>query len=187
MLLQTQFRMYGKTGQRGAIMRESDLIIISPNTGYEEPEPMQRNDILDQYQRAFIVTNQKVFNNELPPIKIDYMGELADDIRTKYFNDILACFLYHPEKKEPPLIFLQFETPPEMGISTDEIDDLLHELIHYYCYLHNIKDCNADYHNLQFKETAEKHGAVCEYLGSDVGYMYTHWPNKLLDEILKEI
>ena len=102
----TQFRMHDQTGQRGAIMRESDRIIISPNTGYEEPEPMQRNDILDQYQRAFIVTNQKVFNNELPPIKIDYMGELADDIRTKYFNDCRDVVVRTPLSKRSFVLFV---------------------------------------------------------------------------------
>ena len=38
--------------------------------------------------------------------------------------------------------------------------DLLHEMCHYYCQLHGIKDTSRGntYHNRRFKEVAEAHG-----------------------------
>ena len=157
---------------------------------YPEPEPMTREEIINQYQRAFVVINRKLFNNELPPIQIDYP---ANNHREK--GECLACFSFDTDRITPPVIFLQFETPPEWGISIDDINDLFHELIHYYCYLHNIKDYEfietggkkENYHTMQFKRAAEAHGATCNYLDEESGYNDANLPNKILWEILDEL
>lgn len=41
---------------------------------------------------------------------------------------------------------------------------LLHEMVHYFCSIHNIKDCsrNNTYHNRKFKEAAENHGLIAK-------------------------
>ena len=103
----------------------------------------------------------------------------------------MACFY----AITPPVIFLQFETPPEWGISTDDISDLFHELIHYYCYLHDIKDYKIIeingkkeyYHTMQFKKTAEAHGATCNYSDEENGYNDANLPDKILWEIFDEL
>ena len=41
---------------------------------------------------------------------------------------------------------------------------LLHEMTHYYCHIHGIKDVSRGtmYHNRRFKEAAEAHGLIAE-------------------------
>ena len=150
-----------------------------------EPEPMKRDEILEQYQRAFTVINHRLFNDELPPIMIDYPG---GDLKER---NCIACFEYDTDRKEPPVIFLQFEYGAEWGINTDDIDDLCHELIHYFCYLHGIKDIDRDkgqqYHNLNFKKTAEGHGAKCSYRDDENGYCMAEWPPEVLEKIFDEL
>lgn len=45
------------------------------------------------------------------------------------------------------------------------IATLVHEMVHQYCYEHEIKDCSRGntYHNKRFKEEAEKRGLIIEY------------------------
>ena len=151
-----------------------------------EPEPMKRDEILEQYQRAFTVINRRLFNDELPPIMIDYPeGDPGE------WPECIACFEYNPDRKDPPIIFLQFEYGAEWGISTDDIDDLCHELIHYFCYLHEIDQMDRDkapqYHNSNFKKAAEDHGAKCSYQDEETGYCITEWPKETLEKIFDEL
>lgn len=150
-----------------------------------EPEPMKRDEILEQYQRTFTVINHRLFNDELPAIMIDY-----PEGNPEKWPDCQACFYFYADRKEPPVIFLQFEYGAEWGINTDDIDDLCHELVHYFCYLHDIKDTDGpqyDYHNLNFKKAAEDHGAKCSYSDEKGGYCITEWPKETLEKIFDEI
>ena len=170
--------------------RESDNLnrerIFKHETDMPEPEPMKREEILEQYQRAFTVINHRLFNDELPAIMIDYPeGDLKER------DKCVACFEYDTDRKDPPIIFLQFEYGAEWGISTDDIDDLCHELIHYFCYLHEIDQMDRDkgpqYHNLNFKKAAEDHGAKCSYRDEKGGYCITEWPKETLEKIFDEL
>ena len=153
-------------------------------TAMPEPEPMTRDEILEQYQRAFTVINHRLFNDELPPIMIDYPeGDLKE-------KDCFACFRCDTDREEPPVIFLQFEYGAEWGINTDDIGCLCHELIHYFCYLHEIEDVDykaPQYHNLNFKKAAEDHGAKCSYRDEENGYCIAEWPEEELERIFDEI
>jgi len=62
---------------------------------------------------------------------------------------------------------------------------LLHEMVHYYCYLNNIKDTsrNGAYHNKRFKAEAEKRGLSIEY-DSRIGWSITEPTEALLDFII---
>ena len=155
-------------------------------TAMPEPEPMKRDEILEQYQRAFTVINRRLFNDELPPIMIDYPQEHPEEWPEDF--KCSACF-YTGDKE--PVIFLQFEDVPEQGINTDDIDILCHELIHYFCYLHKIDQMDRDkgqqYHNLNFKKTAEGHGAKCSYRDDENGYCMTEWPPEVLEKIFDEL
>ena len=151
----------------------------------EEPEPMKREEILEQYQRTFTVINNRLFNNELPPIMIDYPEGDPEKWSDK---ECLACFVQYADKSMQPYIILQFEYGPEYGINTDDIESLCHELIHYFCYLHEIRDMDGpEYHNLNFKKAAEDHGATCSYIDEIGGYCLTEWPNEILEKIFDEI
>jgi len=168
-------------------MRLNEVEKLFSDTEAAEPEPMKREEILEQYQRTFTVINRKLFNNELPPIMIDYP---EGDPEKWAWLKCAACFSFI-EKTQEPVILLQFIFGPEYGISTEDIDDLCHELIHYFCYLHDIKDMDRDkaeqYHNMDFKKTAETFGATCKYLDDAHGYTDTHWPDNILAAIFDEI
>ena len=172
--------------------RKSDNLsrerIFKHETDMPEPEPMKRDEILEQYQRAFTVINHRLFNDELPALIIDYPeGDLKERDELK---DWKACFAYYADKKEPPEILLQFEDGPEWGISTDDIGSLCHELIHYFCYLHGIENTGPApdyYHNLNFKKAAEDHGAKCSYRDDENGYCMAEWPPEVLEKIFDEL
>ena len=63
---------------------------------------------------------------------------------------------------------------------------LLHEMVHYYCYLHQIKDTsrNGTYHNKRFKEIAEHCGLLIDH-DPKYGWTITHPGDDLLDFILE--
>lgn len=62
---------------------------------------------------------------------------------------------------------------------------LLHEMVHYYCYLADIKDTSRGgaYHNKRFKAEAEARGLVIDY-DSRIGWSITSPSEELLDFII---
>lgn len=64
------------------------------------------------------------------------------------------------------------------------LSTILHEMVHLYCSLNNIKDCsnNAVYHNKKFKEEAEKRGLIITK-DKTIGWSLT----KLTDDTIKLI
>lgn len=73
------------------------------------------------------------------------------------------------------------------------IATLIHEMVHYYCHLHNIQDTSrgGTYHNSRFREEAEKRALIIDY-DPKIGHSITtpspdlkkfctaqHWRNKL--------
>ena len=63
---------------------------------------------------------------------------------------------------------------------------LLHEMVHYYNYENDVKDCSRGntYHNKRFKESAESHGLIVDY-SQKYGWAHTSPSDKLLDFILQ--
>lgn len=144
-----------------------------------QAEPMRRLEILAQYHEIFNALNRRYFNNELPEITIDYRNDITEDCT--------AAFTYDTEKATPPKIILQIQEGPEYGINTDTVNDLYHELIHYYCYLHGIKDTTGadhDYHNYNFKMTAEAHGSYCKWSDLKNGFNQAYLLQQEAQEIL---
>lgn len=139
------------------------------------------------YQRAFNIINKKLFNDELPNIEIDFAENPIEEIQ-KAFGDTEALFF--PSYNGKPLIILDLKGAPEIGISTDTIEDLFHEMAHYYCFLHGIKDTDGkdyEYHNLAFKKVIEDHGGKCGYSDNKIGYSDTELNEKILWKIFDEI
>lgn len=65
------------------------------------------------------------------------------------------------------------------------VSTLQHELIHYYCYLNNIKDTSrcGQYHNKKFRDEAEARGLHIEY-DSRIGWSITEPTEELIDFII---
>lgn len=161
-------------------------IIWMKQDNMPEPEPITPNETRELYQRAFKIINQKMFNDELPPIPIDFI----EGNKAKTLNNVLASFGYYSEGDPEPIIILDLQGTPEMGISTDTIDDLFHEMTHYYCFLHGIKDTDGKdckYHNLAFKKAIEDHGGSCKFSDNEIGYSDTKLNKTILFEIFNEI
>ena len=112
---------------------------------------------------------------------VEYLNKLFDLLNARFFDNEL----------ERPTITIQstpkalghFSTRKDTWVSSNgvshevnigagnlacEIDLLLsvlcHELVHYYCHIHGIKDVSRGtmYHNKRFKEAAEAHGLIVE-------------------------
>ena len=64
----------------------------------------------------------------------------------------------------------------------ETVDTLLHEMVHIYCRVHEIREVSngTAYHNKKFKEIAEAHGLTCVYTGSRYG-----WNTKPGDNIVE--
>ena len=157
---------------------------IDPITS-AEPEPISADETRALYQKAFSIINRKLFNNELPYIEIDF---LEDPAEVEEYPNTLA--LFGILKSGKPVIVLDLQGAPEWGVNIDTISDLFHEMIHYYCYLHGIKDTNGEnrlFHNLEFKKVAEAHGGKCSYMDDVHGYNVTELDSNMLWGIYDEI
>ena len=153
----------------------------------QEPERITPSETRELYQKAFNIINRKLFNSELPYIKIDFFEDPAE--AKEEYPDALALFGFLKKTGEP-IIVLDLQGTPEWGVNIDTISDLFHEMAHYYCYLHEIKDTDGDdhnYHNLAFKKVIEEHGGKCSYMDDSTGYSDTELSKKTLLEIFDEI
>ena len=63
---------------------------------------------------------------------------------------------------------------------------LLHEMVHYWNYIHGIQDCSRGntYHNRKFKAAAEAHGLIVDH-HEKYGWTITKPSDELLEVILK--
>ncbi len=63
---------------------------------------------------------------------------------------------------------------------------LLHEMVHYWNYIHGIQDCSRGntYHNRKFKAAAEAHGLIVDH-NDKYGWTITKPSDELLEVILK--
>lgn len=145
---------------------------------YGEPDALAREEIFTQYKRLFSLLNKKYFCGSLPEIEITFPVETTADPKME------ACFSYSTDKSEPPKITLQFQEKPEWGISNDTIEQLYHELVHYYCYLHDIEDAYGEYHTLAFQGAVTAHGGACSWTDKNNGYATTTLPKAEIIEIL---
>lgn len=67
------------------------------------------------------------------------------------------------------------------------IGTLLHEMVHYYCCINNIKDTsrNGSYHNKRFKEECEKRDLIISR-APGIGFSVTLPSNKLVDYVCSQ-
>lgn len=158
-----------------------------------DAQPLTPDEMRELYRRTFEIINSTLFNGELPPIEIN-KGEQYDrgkDARAA-FHIVIETDDDNP-KKEPRIIKTYIEADLQerevYGINEDNINQLFHEMTHYYCLLHGTKDTDGgnDYHNLEFKRVIEEHGGKCEYNSPQYGYSETELPKEIVNAIFDQI
>lgn len=127
---------------------------------------------------GFEVLNKVYFDSALPPIVITIMSAPRSN----------GHFTVNREWR------VDEERYHEINISAEHLDrnieaimsTLMHECIHYYCSLHNIRcvSSNGRYHNKKFKQEAEKRGLIITQ-GKYIGWSITQ-PSDEFIKVIKE-
>jgi hypothetical protein len=125
--------------------------------------------MLKQYQEmleyAFDVFNKEYFHNELPPVVIT----LQDSKKSYGHYTVYAEWRVENKRLHEINVSVSF-----ISRKTEEVlSTLVHEMVHYYCALHGIKDTSQGgrYHNKNFKREAEARGLIilqAPYIGWSV-------------------
>lgn len=154
-----------------------------------EGQELTPDELRGLYRRTFDIINSTLFNGELPQIEID-KGARNDVLG--FFHATIETDDDNPEKPPQILkakILMDTSETAVYGINEDNINTLFHEMAHYYCLLHGIRDTDNgnDYHNLNFKKAIEAHGGKCEYTGPQYGYSYTELPKDIVNAIFDQI
>ena len=140
---------------------------------------MQISEATAFLENAYVVLNQKYFGGELPPVVITIQSSPKAyghyTVNEIWFNDVNKGF------KEINLGAETLDRPVEFTIST-----LLHEMVHHYCAVNNIKDTSrgGTYHNKRFKAECEKRDLIIDY-DSRIGFSPTT-PSKVLMDFIEE-
>ena len=129
--------------------------------------------------KAFNLFNEHYFDNELPPCMITLQKK-----RENKLGDFTVEPIWFNENQDE---FYQININPiNMNREPEEIlSTLLHEVIHYYCTLHKIKDCKQKMHTTAYKEVAESHGLNVEY-DDDIGWSITSLNDESV-ELVKDL
>ena len=128
-------------------------------------------------EKAFNILNKVYYNNELPPIVIT----LQSSPRTNgHFTLGKVWRAEESHFNEINISVEHLDRPIENIIAT-----LQHEMVHYYCDLHEISDVSQGgrYHNKRFKAEAEKRGLIISYQ-QYIGYSVTA-PSEAFIEVLQ--
>lgn len=136
---------------------------------------------LTNYKRAtgyldkiFNLLNAEYFSNELPKVVITIQST------PKAYGHFTTYDAWHVNEdgfKEINIGAGTLDRPIENVVAT-----LLHEMIHEYCLIHNIKDTSraGAYHNKRFRNEATKRDLCIEY-DSRIGWSITSPTEKLLN------
>lgn len=158
---------------------------------------IKREQFLKWMRASFDAINAEIFNGELPPITIN-----VENLKGTDFD----AFYEASQRVPRGSIILRIV----IGLHNayfEETDTILypviliaHEMIHLYCFLHNIKDTDPNgYHNEHFLQAAESHGMYCREWTPEIGFSdirltldqidrtLSHIPSETLDDILKNM
>ena len=114
-------------------------------------------EAVEYLNTLFDLLNARFFDNELerPTITIQSTPKALGHFSTRKDTWISSVGVSH-------------ELNIAAGTLASPIEDLLsvlvHEMTHYYCHVHGIKDVSRGtmYHNRRYKEAAEAHGLIVE-------------------------
>lgn len=126
---------------------------------------------VSQLEHMYNALNTDFWNNELPPVIVTVQskpGTYGHSSRAKVW-----------QRKEDSLFEINVGAEVLSYPIEETIDTLLHEMVHIYCRVHEIKEVSngTAYHNKRFKAIAEAHGLTCIYTGSRYGWNTTPGDN----------
>ncbi len=76
----------------------------------------------------------------------------------------------------------------DTNIILSSVTLMAHEMIHFYCFLHNIEDTDPNgYHNEHFLQAAESHGMYCKQHDSKNGYSGVLLTYEQIDKVFARI
>ena len=132
-------------------------------------------EAVEYLNTLFDLLNARFFDNELerPTITIQSTPHALGHFSTRKDTWISSVGLSH----ELNIAAGTLSAPIE-----DTLCVMLHELVHYYCHIHGIKDVSRQsmYHNRRYKEAAESHGLIVER-DPKYGWMITSPSQELID------
>lgn len=126
-------------------------------------QSLTRSTFILTARRVFDVLNRELFDGELPIPKISPMGKTCS-----YYSGLGAAFIVDIRHRTE-YISIQLNYLDIKHIGSEWLyytfEQMLHEMIHEYCYIHGINNCNiqTQYHNYSFCEAAEAHGLNCSF------------------------
>lgn len=137
---------------------------------------MKISEITDFLEQAYNALNQHFFGGGLPPVIITVQSS------PRAYGHYTPWDAWQEQEqgyREINLGAENLDRPIQNVVAT-----LLHEMVHHYNDLHQIKDCSrgGTYHNKRFKEQAEAHGLLIDY-DSRIGYSVTTPSPALIDFI----
>lgn len=132
------------------------------------------NNFLEQ---AFDALNKQYFESALPKVMITIQSS------PRAYGHFTTWEAWQTAGKKTYEINLGAETLNRPIANT--IATLIHEMVHLYCHINNIKDTSRGnrYHNKRFKEEAEKRGLEISY-DQTIGWSITQ-PTKELKSFIK--
>lgn len=150
---------------------------------------------LDELYRIFDILNRDKFNGSLsePVITIQKtkgttLGYFTVDKVWKNKSDSdKNNGLVAGDKEENA--FYEINIDPRWfctRTAADITETLLHEMVHYFNKVNDVKDCSGNVHNKKFKTAAESVGLVVER-GKSVGWGYTSMTDELKEYIDTEV
>ena len=130
------------------------------------------------FEEAFDVLNQRYFESALSKIAITIQSTPQAH---GHFTPFDSWIDGNVPLKEINLGAESLKRPVVEVIAT-----LLHEMVHYYCFVNKIKDTSrgGTYHNKRFKEECEKRDLIISY-HSRIGYSLTK-PGPVLYDLVEE-
>lgn len=126
---------------------------------------------VSQLEHMYNAINEDFWGSALPPVIITVQskpGTYGHSSRAKVW-----------QRKEDSLFEINIAAEVLSCRIEETIDTLLHEMVHIYCRVNQIREVSngSAYHNKKFREIAEAHGLTCIYTGSRYGWNTTPGDN----------
>jgi len=126
---------------------------------------------VSQLEHMYNALNDDFWGGELPPVIVTVQskpGTYGHSSRAKVW-----------QRKDDNLFEINVAAEVLSFPIEETIDTLLHEMVHIYCRVNEIKEVSngTAYHNKKFKGIAEAHGLTCIYTGNKYGWNTTPGEN----------
>lgn len=127
---------------------------------------MKISEVSEFLERAFDILNQRYFDGELPRAVITIQSS------PRAYGHFTPYLAWSEDGEGFPEINLGAENLNRPTANT--IATLVHEMVHFYCHIKEIKDTSrgGTYHNRRFKTEAEKRDLIIEH-DPRIGYSIT--------------